>query len=325
MAYGSFEADGMTVESSSDTSDILAANLTPEPIIELEETPTPDQPDINKAEAEADAKAERAEAPPKPKPRNDPRARVEAATAKEATAKRERDEAKAEADKLRAELAAIRQKAEQVRQAPPPAEDPEPTVDKFDTYEKYVKAQARWEARQEIRDAEASRRQHEIAQAREGVHREQEAKFAERYDAAVTADPTFVEKVDPRLLSTQRLGVLKDPSKATFGNFLVEQIFQSEHPKDLLLHLSDPAIVQRLATLPPDQVIRDLAKFEARLDAAVPAPVSKAPAISHAKPPIRPVESSSVVADPSDLSGEEDVDEHIRKMNAKEQRERRAR
>ena len=112
------------------------------------------------------------------------------------------------------------------------------------------------------------------------------------------------------------------PADATFGNFLVEQVFQSEHPKDLLLHLSNLEEVQRLATLPPAQVIRELAKFEAHLDAAPahgPAPI----AVSHAKRPIQPLGTSHVTASGDPPGDDESFEKHAAYYNALDRKQRR--
>lgn len=269
----------------------------------------------------------------KPKPRNDPKARVEQATAKEAAAKRERDEAKAEAAKLQARIAEL-----EARTAPKPqpvarpqaAPDAEPDPTDTTKYadgqfdRQYLKDQARWEARQELAQRDALQRQQAAMEARAQQVQAVDRQFSERYQAVLAKDPEFASKVDPRLLNTPRAGVLANPAEATFGNFLVEQVFQSEQPDVLLLHLSDPAVVQRLATLPPAVVIRELAKLEVSHGAASSAaPASKAPAISQAKAPIRPVGSSPLVS--SDEPGDEASDEEWRRhWEAAELRKRRA-
>lgn len=296
------------------------------PASDLEETPVPDQPLVNASEAKADAKADA-----KGKPRNDPRARVEAATAKEAEAKRERDEAKAEATRLNARIAELEAKGRPV--APPIAKqttDAEPNPEDTTKYPdgqfdlKFLKDQARWSVKQEIAQQQTAARQQFEAHQREQTIREVDEKFGARYQAVLAKDPDFPSKVDPRLLQTQRVGAMADPSEATFGNFLIEQVFHSERPDDLLLHLSDRAVVQRLATLPPGQVIRELARFESSLGAASPAgPVAKAPAISQAKPPIKPVGSSPLVS--NDEPGEDaSDDEWMRHHQAAELKRRRA-
>lgn len=317
MAYGSFEEGGITVESSGHTSEELAANLT----LVVDDTVV-----VEESAEEGEPKAPVVAVEPKPKPRNDPQARVEAATAKEATAKRERDEAKAEAAKLTARIAELeaRSKPEPIK-APVVTADPEPTVDQFDSYEKFVKAQARWEARQEFREQVAAKEKQDRQQQHQQGQREIERQFGERYRSALAADPEFVERVNPVLLSTPRVGVLPEGTDATFDNFLVEQVFRSRHPKELLLHLSDPATYQRFATLHPIEVLGELAIFNHSQGAASPAaPAPKVP-VSHAKPPIQPLGTSHVTGtDPNEITGEESVDEHIRKMNAADRRARRA-
>ena len=286
-----------------------------DPLVE----PPPVDPIVAPAAAEVVAEA-------KPKPRHDPQARVEAATSKEAAAKRERDEAKAEAATLTARIAELEARTDPARQMPAPrtAADTEPTVDQFETYEKFVKAQARWEARQEIQQVEQTRQEQAALQARAYQIRDVDRQFSERYTAVLARDPEFASKVDPRLLHTPRAGVLANPNDVTFGNFLIEQVFQSEQPDVLLLHLSDPATIQRLATLPPDVVIRELAKVVYSSGAASPAAsVSRAPALSQAKAPIRPVGSSPLVSndEPTDEASDEEWRRH---WEASELRKRRA-
>lgn len=286
------------------------------PASDLEETPVP--------EPEA-APVVKVEAKPEGKPRNDPKARVEAATAKEAAAKRERDEAKAEAAKLQARIAELEAKSapkpEPVRA--PASADAEPKEEDFADYRQFVKAQARWEAKEEIRQQETTRAELAARTARETYNHDIDRQFGERWTAVLTEDPDFPTKVDQRLLNTPRASMLADPSTATFGNFLVEQIVQSERPKELLLHLSDPSVVQRLATLPPARVIRELARFESSLGAASPSGPAPTVHVSHAKVPIRPVETSPPVShdEPGDDASD---DEWLRHERAAELKRRRA-
>lgn len=314
MAYGSFEADGITVSSSEHTDDQLAANLTA--VVE------PETPEI-----EAPEPVEVVD-PPKPKPRNDPRARVEQATAKEAEAKRERDAVKAERDRLAAEnlelKARVAPKPEPKVEPKPAATDPEPSVEQFDTYEKFVDAKARWAARQEWDSREQARQKHDVQQRHEHAQREIERTFGERWSKALADDPTLPDRVNPVLTTTLRVGALPEGQAATFDNFLVEQIFRSAHPKDLALHLSDPATYQRYATLHPIEVLGELAFFHRSLGAASPAAPAPKAIVSHAKPPIQPLGTSHIAADPDEISDDLSVDEHIARMNAKDRRARRA-
>lgn len=310
MAYETMTHDDMTVESSTETADQMS-----------EAFAEPDPPVVPVADADPEPEPE-----PKPKPRNDPRARVEAATAKEAEAKRERDEAKAETAKLQTRIAEL-----ESRTAPKPVQKPvetaadaEPTVDQFDSYEKFVKAQARWEARQEIKQQTLARQEQEAKQQHEYANAEIERSFGERYAAVKADDPDFEAKVNPVLLNTPRVARLPKGQAATFDNFLVDQVFQSEQPKALLLHLSDPAVYQRLATLHPIAVIRELARFESGLAAAsLPAPAVKVTPVSNAKAPIRPVASSPLHTADDAPDDDASVDKHIAYWNAADRKQRR--
>lgn len=289
---------------------------------EAEAPVKPEAAAVVEAPVEEPVKEPVVEAPVK-KPRSDPQARIDQAIGKQREAERR-------AAALEAELAAARAAKQEAKPVPAANDDdPPPDPKKFTGEEydpQYMRQMARWEARQEFREQQAKQAQIAAATQLEGAEREIEQKFGERYGAILAEDPEFPTKVDQRLLTITRLGALPADQRAhaTFGNFIVEQVFQSEHPKELLLHLSDDAVIQRLATLPPIQVIRQLATFEASLGAASPAgPALKPPAISHAKRPITPVGSSPMVS--NDEPGEDATDdEWLRYENAKVLKARRA-
>lgn len=88
------------------------------------------------------------------------------------------------------------------------------------------------------------------------------ATFNERMAPVLEAEPDFYDKIDPRLTETPAASALPKGVNPTFGNFLVEQVVVSAHPKELLVHLSDQKVVRRLMTLQPDQIVREIMKFE---------------------------------------------------------------
>lgn len=301
--FGSVTHDGVTIESNTETADEIRTALGIEAPVVEPETPA------------VEAKG---------KPRNDPRARVEQATATAAEAKRERDEAKAETARLNARIAELEAKSKpEPAKAPAakPAGDPEPTVDQFDTYELFVDARARWAARQEWDSREQQRTEHETLQRREHVNREMDRKFAEDYHKILAEEPDFESRVDPRLLNVPRLSALADPSEATFGNFLVERVFKATHKKEMLLHLSNLETVQRLATLPADEVIGELAYFDRSIGAASPGgPAPTPPAVSKAKPPIQPLGSSHVASADDGPPGDDATDDEWFKWKDRQKR-----
>ena len=89
----------------------------------------------------------------------------------------------------------------------------------------------------------------------------------------------------------------------------------------MLLHLSNPDEIQRLATLPPLHVMRELARIDVGHGAAPAAPAPKAPILSKAKPPIQPLGSSSVATDePPDPAN---FEAHVRYWYAQDRKGRR--
>ncbi|HYC54517.1 MAG TPA: hypothetical protein VEL28_06245, partial [Candidatus Binatia bacterium] len=181
------------------------------------------------------------------------------------------------------------------------------------SYEDYIRAAARFEA-QQIFAAERDRIAQEAA-AREEL--EQARAFAERaaqfrathadYDAAVGAvrDP-----VSPLI----RRAIQESPVGAQLLYHL------ATHPEDraqVVMKTTDPDLLEDARAL------RYLGKLEARLEAATTGP-ARTPAVTTAKPPIKPVGGSPVSGDsPPDPNSEDNADDHIRFWNQKEQAGRR--
>lgn len=259
------------------------------------------------------------------KPRNDPQARIDELT-------RLRREAERERDQLRAELEAARQPK---APAPPTVTDAEPDPTDLTKYpegqydRKYVADQARWSARQELQ-AQAEQRERESAleaQTRQRVDRERA--IGERITKSFSTEDDVRAFADQHasFLGMKRFSLLTEAERkvAKAGNIVAEVFFQvdPDHPRELIEELAKPEIRQRIATLPPEQMFRELAKLDARLGTAhVPASVP-APPVSKAKPPIRPVESSPVASDPYDLADDLSPEEYIRRANARERAARR--
>ena len=103
--------------------------------------------------------------------------------------------------------------------------------------------------------------------------------------------------------------------------FLADQWIDSDHAVALLEYVSDPHAFQRLATLPPDQVIRTLARVEAGFAAAPGSsgPVAK-PSASQAHPPIKPLGSAPRAPDADDGSDDEPFESFLRRENAKDRK-----
>lgn len=307
-----------TVESNHETEAQIRASFVPEAVKEVEKVePEPDAKPVEAAVVEDKAK----------KPRNDPQARIDQAVARQREAERRAEVAERRAAELSRPV-----EAKPDADAPKPTAQAEwqrfkampdaPKLETFDDFSDWNIAMGVFVADKRVEEREVKGREQSQLQAQEQAYFSVAEKFLERFDlAAAMEDKDFSEKVHPRLLEAKALSAMTPrDGKPTFVNFAVEQVMRSEHPKDVLLYLSDPKTAQRLATLHPDDVIRDLAKYEASLGAAPTVPAPKV-LRSQALPPIQTVRGSQHVADDDDeMSDDISVDDFIRKENAKARR-----
>lgn len=320
--------DGITVESNTGTTEELKAGL--------------DALDaaIEKAEPAREAKTGRFTSKER---RSNPVARMEDAVAKEATAKRERDEAKAEAAKWKEQFEASQKAAPPAQaaplaqppaqphyQAPPPPADPEPDPQKYHggaSDPVYLRDIGKWEARQEFRrqrffEMQAQQREQHITRVDEEMK-----SFSQRmHDGLENKDAleSFLKELPPDLANLKPSAVQKflEPNKPITGsNYVADAIVRMKQPRAVLSFLKDhPDIVQRLSTLPQNEVFWQMGSLEATLAAAHTAPPSRPAArdtVSKARPPVQRVESVPQVSDapPGDDASDE---EHVAYYNRKE-------
>jgi hypothetical protein len=106
----------------------------------------------------------------------------------------------------------------------------------------------------------------------------------------------------------------------TAGNVIADCVVESEQPKALTDYLHQhPQDLQRLLTLHPIQVLREMGRLDERIAAAA-APSRTAPTrepVSRARPPVQRVESVPQISDdpPGDSASDE---EHTAYYNRKE-------
>lgn len=229
----------------------------------------------------------------------------------ELTAKQREAERRAEAAERRARdlEAGAKPKTEEPQAAEPKA-DAEPTPEQFESFELWVKAHNKWAAREVAREELRAARAHDERSAADRAYRDAqtrvEAKGTEKH-----AD--FVEK----LTEFAQTG-------GKFNPFVSDVILTEDNGHEIAYVLAtEPETLQAIQSAPTlAKASLLMGKLLARLEAAESGPAPKAPAVTHAKPPIKPVGSSPVTSDeelPDDLS----VDEHIRRMNARDKAARR--
>lgn len=285
--YASVTQDGITVDSNTETADEIRAGLDAE-----KPAPPADEKPPDGMERDAAGKFVKAA-----KPRHDPQARIDQITAKQKEAER-----KAEA--LERELAALRR---------PPAPDPKPAADavadwkrfkalpdapkleQFETIEDYTMAVGHFIATKSADEREQRHVQQTQQQHDEHEYRELDRAWQTRRDEAFAADPTLAARVIPE--TPMSLPMLHAIKISPIGPQLL--VYLSDHQDE----------AQRLSTLHPALVMRDLGKLEARLEAASSGPAPVVPAVSHAKPPTKPLGSSPVTnadAEPGDEASDDE-------------------
>lgn len=322
----------ITIESSDESADQIRLALgveTPEPA-DTDDTPSQESKPDDETEPEPalTAKPEKIDRRTLEGKRKSIQAEIDQATAR-------RHSAKAEADAEEARLAALR--AERANFPPPRAEappspaltDPEPTIEQFkdqpDPYTAWMRAVSRWEGRQEFAKQDQARQQQQAQSQREWQIQQRENTYIQRMSPRM-ADPTFGERFAASPLAhTKATYALPPGVRPTPYNDLVEEIIDSPFPDKLVEHfLDNPTEFQRLATLKSrTELARAIGRIETRFDAALPGP-ARTPAISHAKPPIKPVGNSPDVSvedsdDTEDLS-EAAVLRHHKRENASDPR-----
>jgi len=177
-----------------------------------------------------------------------------------------------------------------------------PKQDDFDNYEDFVKAQAKYEAKQEFeaeraKETQAKQREAEARQAQEYL-----GKFEKLAAEMRETSPDFDEKFEvvSEVVSTVPDGM----GKQAFQYFMRE----AENPAEVVYHLgAQPELLEKLQGMSPVGIIKELALLEHGLKGK---PKSKA---DPKAPPITPVKGNGKTAKPLVERSAEEVLEWARK------------
>lgn len=211
----------------------------------------------------------------------------------------------AEITRLRAQLDATtgRRDAAPPAVTPPAAAttDPKPDVNDLAKYpdghfdQQFITDTIDWRVREALRadrdtqqQQTRERQQHEAHEVRVREHDAQFTKFTERFEAAIAADSTLMDRLDPEFAKLEGSIKLKPGQRPTFGHIVHDVVLQSEHPVELLLHLSDRKEAERLSLLPGDAFYREIGRIEATFGSGKQSPT----------PPAGAVETSTLTAAP---------------------------
>jgi hypothetical protein len=148
-----------------------------------------------------------------------------------------------------------------------PANDPEPSPDKFESYDAFVKAQARWEARQELREQSQAAHTRAAADRHAAAEQTTRTKFVESIQATTATDPEFLSRVSPDVLALKPFAALAPGEQGGPRNAIAQELMESAVAPQLMLHFSQhPEELRRLETLAPRDLIREFGRLEARLE-----------------------------------------------------------
>jgi hypothetical protein len=188
------------------------------------------------------------------------------------------------AQELQAMVDRLLPQKEQAKPEPQVQPLKEPKLEEFQTYEEWVRASAKYEAAQEVRQLLAEQGKAEVEKQKQSRH---EA-FIAKAESFATTTPDFEEVAfNPRLAITETMATVLD---------------QSDQGPQILYHLGKhPEEAMRIAGLSDYQVGLEIGRLEARVTLPQPKTVTQAP------PPIRPLSggSGSAIVDPDKMTSDE--------------------
>ncbi len=158
-----------------------------------------------------------------------------------------------------------------------------PKLDTFDTYDQWAAALAVFIADQRYDERQQADRTRAVQETNSRYLKTKSQEFGTRLQQAATADPDFLDKIPPQLVTAVPVSSLSPEAraKATFANIAAEVAFWSEDPAAFLMHLhahQDETLA--IAKQPPQEWMRRLTALDGRLSA------SRAPSnIPSAEPP----------------------------------------
>jgi hypothetical protein len=268
---------------------------------------TPVQVSSEDAPAQTDQETDTAHAEDVPKKtakqrrRKDATAAVQVAVGKQREAERRAAEAEERLAALTAQSPATQTAPAQPDWARYKTMPGAPTVDQFEQYDDYTMALTTFVTDMRAQE-HATRDAYDASHAAEQeADRVRESGWQTRLQAARKSDPTFDDHLNT-----------ETPMSMPMQYLTMESPVGTELLRYLSSHQDES---QRLSTLHPVEVYREMGKLEERLGAASEVRGS-APVVSHAKPPIKPLGSSPHTPDADAVTDELSFDEHFRRMNA---------
>lgn len=289
------------------------------------------KPEEGKPEEEKPVAEEKPE-PEEEKSRRERRSaegRVREATAKAAEARRLLEEERRRNEDIAARLERL-ERGEKPRAEPerPPRgfdpQDPKPRIEEFaDNPVGFVESLTDWKVRAERRAIEAEHAQRQQVERFQRAVDERVGKFLEKIEETRKADPAVFGRIAPEIEGLTPSFLLPAGERPTALNAIADEILASDDAPRLMAHLSEhPDVFQRLATLPPRELVRQMARIEASLAGATTGPPPQAPPyIPTAQAgPTRPVVGAPTATD-ADLDPDTvTLDDWVKHYNARDRK-----
>jgi hypothetical protein len=308
----------------------------PDPAPVPVETPVESDASLDAADPGDEDSPDPAPAAEPKKDRRSLQAKIDGAVAKQREAERRAEAAERELTQYRQPARTEPTKAEPQYTRPKPTEDEVGTT--YKTYPEFIEALQDWKLEQRDAQQAIETQRRESAQR----HESHATKFSERIQKAEEADPQYWSKISPAVANltpstaydpadvrrAREAAYRGDPTARSFLSSieLADLIFDSDSSTDLMAHFSaNDHDLQRLSTLPPKLIAREIGRLEASFSRPAAADSGPAPTrvISSAPAPIKPVGTSASPGDPNPLEDDLDMDEHIRVMNARDRKKAR--
>lgn len=161
------------------------------------------------------------------------------------------------------------------------ATDPEPKIEDFDDYDKYARAVARWEVRQELAAEKAAKAKADAETAAVEQRKALASKWAENVKEFTKTAKDFND-------------VMEAASSLPVTPAMEQAILEEETGPAIAYHLAKhPKEVERIAQLSDIAAAREIGKLAAKL---AKAPEPPKPKITNAPPPITPVSKTAKTA-----------------------------
>jgi len=183
-----------------------------------------------------------------------------------------------------------RQQAEKFQQKEPEKpvvqEEQPPKVDDFDDYDAYLRAAARYEVRQEIKQENARKESERKEQEATQYQQKQQQQIVDVITKARATYQDFDSIITPEL---------------PVSDIMLNALAETDHGSDILYHFAKhPEDAERISKLSPFGQVREIGKIEAKL-------TTKQTKITSAPEPIKPVSTSGNLGekDPAKMSDAE--------------------